>query len=83
MDWQAWRKAWETSAPAIAGAFLFGLFDLSQSGERPSVEEGPGRRGILDRGLAFSQGIRGALGGTPLNIISAVVFRSNQAKGAQ
>jgi hypothetical protein len=62
MDWQAWRKAWETSAPAIAGAFLFGLFDLSQSGERPSVEEGPGRRGILDRGLAFSQGIRGALG---------------------
>jgi hypothetical protein len=40
------------------------LLHLAQSnrGERPSVKEGPERKEILDRGLAFSQGIRGALG---------------------
>jgi hypothetical protein len=46
-------------------------------------ERRPREKGNSRRGLAFPGASLGGVGGTPLTIISAAVFRSNQAKGAQ
>jgi hypothetical protein len=59
---------------ALAGFSFFASVGIGRPREN---------RIILSRGLSVLPGELSGVGGTPFTIISAAVFRSNQAKGAQ